>query len=218
MATLQPFPANTGYSGAKDIFAEGSDFNAMSFVVRQILNGTATTTLVRVVAIAAGYVDVQPLVNQVDGAGNATPHGVIHHLPFFRLQGGASAVIIDPQIGDIGMASFASHDISSVKATRKQANPGSRRRFDMADGIYVGGMLNGVPTQFVAFTDTGISISTPHALTLSAANVILDSAGNFAVTGAVVAGVGGADQVGLQTHEHPVPEHVGESSPPTPGT
>lgn len=38
--------------------------------------------------------------------------------------------------------------------------------------------------------------------------------GDLHVTGAVIAGFGGADQVGLQTHRG----HVGNGTPPTPGT
>jgi phage gp45-like len=42
--------------------------------------------------------------------------------------------------------------------------------------------------------------------------------GTLTVTGGIIAGFGGADQVGLQTHNHTVPEHAGLSSAPTPGT
>ena len=58
--------------------------------------------------------------------------------------------LIDPTQGDIGLAIFADRDISSVRANRAQANPGSYRRFDMADGVYIGGILNGMPTQTVS--------------------------------------------------------------------
>ena len=44
-----------------------------------------TSTLVKVVSVTnsgglspSGTVDIMPLVNQIDGAGNAQPHGVIH--------------------------------------------------------------------------------------------------------------------------------------------
>lgn len=220
-----PPQSQGNYAGSLDNLAAGSDFNAINFVVRQVLNRAATTTLVKVTAVTnsggispVGFVDVQPLVNQIDGNGNPTPHGIIHHVPYLRLQGGASAVIIDPAVGDIGMASFASHDISSVKATRQQANPGSRRRFDWGDGLYHGGMLNGTPTQYVAFSDAGVSIVTPQKLTIQAANIILDAAGNLAVTGEIVRGVGGSDQVQLGTHRHGTGTAAAGTVPPTAGT
>ena len=46
----------------------------------------------------------QPLVNMLDGAGDATEHGTIFGLHYTRLQGGANAIILDPQVDDIGWA------------------------------------------------------------------------------------------------------------------
>lgn len=150
----------------------------MAFLFQMMLGKVRTATLVKVVAVTnadslapVGYVDVQPLVNQVDGAQKAVPHGVVHNLPYFRLQGGANAIVMDPKVGDIGLAVFADRDISSVKATRARANPGSRRRFDMADGLYVGGFLSGAPQQVVQFTDSGINIISPNAVTVQAPHV-----------------------------------------------
>lgn len=141
------------------------DYNNIIFVIRQAMVKLQTATLVRVESCTnnggvspVGYVDVTPLVNQVDGAGNPTPHATIFGLPYLRIQGGANAIIIDPKPGDIGMAAFASRDISKVKATKQQANPGSLRTYDYADGMYLGGMLNGTPTQYIRFTDTGIEL------------------------------------------------------------
>ncbi len=114
----------------------------------------------------AGTVDVLPLVSMIDGfvdpksgqMGHSIPHAIVYGLQYFRLQGGTNAVILDPAIGDIGMAILSDRDISSVVQNKGQANPGSQRRFDLADGVYVGGILNGTPTQYVQFTATGINI------------------------------------------------------------
>lgn len=164
-----------GYQGALTPENGFGEFNAQLFLIRQVLAKVNTATLVKVVSVTnnggvspVGFVEVQPLVNQLDGNGNAVPHGVVHNLPYFRIQGGANAVIIDPQVGDIGVAVFAQHDISSVKATKAQANPGSFRRFDMADGMYFGGYLNGLPSQYVQFNTSGISVVSPQAVTVQA--------------------------------------------------
>lgn len=108
-----------------------------------------------------GTVDVQPLVHQVDGKGRSTPHGIIYGIPYFRLQGGTDAIIIDPKAGDIGMAAFCSRDISAVKKSKRASNPGSFRKHDLSDGIYFGGMLNGAPTQFLRCYSGGIEIVSP---------------------------------------------------------
>ena len=147
-------------------------------MVRIALGRVHTATLVKVVGVTndggvspVGFVDIQPLVNQLDGAGVAIPHGTIYKCPYARLQGGPNAIILDPQVDDIGIAVFAERDISSATANRSTANPGSQRRFDMADAMYLGGVLNGEPTQYVQFSDAGITISSPSAVKLEAPDV-----------------------------------------------
>ncbi|WP_244126208.1 oxidoreductase [Burkholderia gladioli] len=177
-----------GYRGLQKPSSGTSDFNAQSFLVWQILRQISGARLVTVKAVTSagdvapvGFVDVQPLVNQLDGSDQAVPHGTIYHLPFFRLQGGANAVIIDPQVGDIGVAIIEDRDISSAKANRGFANPGSKRIFDMADGLYVGGFLNGAPQQYVRFSAVGIEVVSPTKVTLSAPLVEVDAATSFTV-------------------------------------
>jgi hypothetical protein len=160
-----------GWSGPQDMHSTATPFNEQSFMIRQMIGKITTNELVQVEAVdpAAGTVDVLPLVYQVDGQGQPFPHATIHKLPYFRLQGGTrGAVILDPQPGDIGLAAFCGRDISVVKTTKAPALPGSRRRFDWADGLYLGGFLNGTPTQYVEFTDSGITLKTPNTVTIDA--------------------------------------------------
>jgi hypothetical protein len=166
---------NTTSIGQQGLNDDSTEFNAIMFMMRQLISRVSTCMPVQVVAVtnsggisAVGYVDVQPLVNQTDGNDNATPHGVLHGLPYCRLQGGSSAVILDPVVGDIGVAVFASRDMSRVKKTKAQASPGSRRRYSMADGVYIQGMLNGTPTQYVAFAASGITIVSPNLVSIQA--------------------------------------------------
>lgn len=155
-------------------------FNNVAFAIQQGLSRMQTATLVRVDACTneggvspVGFVDVTPLVNQIDAQGNPTPHTTIFNLPYLRVQGGGNAIIIDPVPGDVGICVFASRDISKVKSTKTQANPGSFRKYDFSDGMYLGGMLNGTPSQYVRFTDTGIEILSPTAITLTAPDVTI---------------------------------------------
>jgi hypothetical protein len=192
-------------------------FNQQTFAMAQMLARVQTVTLATVIAVrpgagGEGRVDVQPIVSQVDGEGNVEPHAKAYDLPYFRYQGGVNAVVMDPEVGDIGIVAFASRDISKAKATREVAAPGSGRRFSMADGLYLGGLLNGEPQQIIAFGPAGISITTPNSLSVTSQNMVLDAAGNLAVTGEVTARLG-AESVGLSTHRHP-----GTNTPPTPGT
>jgi Phage protein Gp138 N-terminal domain len=169
----------TGYTGFQDTPTIGH-INAETFMIWSVLARITTAKVVQVMAVTnsggvspVGFVDIQPMVNQIDGTGNSVAHGVIYHCPYFRLQGGTDAIILDPKVGDIGVAIFADSDISSVVATKAQANPGSRRRFDMADALYIGGYLNGTPVQYVEFSASGIKIVSPTAIELDAPDIKL---------------------------------------------
>ena len=181
-----------GFRGFQNPNTSASEFNAQAFLIQSMLARLATSTLVQIKAVTnsggvspVGFVDILPLVNQIDGEGNAVPHATVFHCPYLRIQGGTNAVILDPQVGDIGVAVFADRDVSSATANRAPANPGSRRRFDMADGLYLGGMLNGTPTQFVQFESGGITITSPSAVTINAPTLTVN--GNTTFNGTVTA-------------------------------
>ncbi|PVX61229.1 Gp138 family membrane-puncturing spike protein [Paraburkholderia unamae] len=171
-----------GYRGTAEATDNGSDYNANTFLVWSILARVRTMQVCKVMSVTnaggvspVGFLSLKPMVNQQDGYDNAVPHGEIFNVPYFRLQGGANAIILDPQVGDIGWAGFADRDISSVKATKAQANPGSKRMFSMADAVYFGGILNGTPNQYVAFSSSGISIVSPTQISMAAPNIVLQA-------------------------------------------
>jgi len=194
----------TGYQGHKNPGDGEGKFGALLFQINQSLARVNTCTLVKIVSVddpggvaPVGFVSVKPLVNMVDGAGNGREHGLLHQLPYFRLQGGTNAVIINPAVGDIGIALFADKDISKVKKTKSQANPGSGSRHSMSDGLYIGGVLNGTPTQYIQFLSTGINIHSPVKITMDAPNI--ETTGTWKHTGAIE---NNNKNIG-STHRHP---------------
>jgi hypothetical protein len=159
---------NDGYTGSQQLNTkDGGGYNELSFLMKMALGKLNTSTLVQVEAVhsngtgAAGTVDVTPLVNQITGDGTAIPHTTIHGLPFLRVQGGANALICDPQVGDVGLCVFADHDISGVKKARGKANPGSKRRFDWADGLYIGGWSKTTALRYLLLSDDGAHLGGP---------------------------------------------------------
>lgn len=157
-----PGKSGAGYSGQMGLWGGTSDFNKTTFLVQQLLALVRTATLVQVVKCTnsggispVGFVDVLPLVNMIDGIGTSFKHGTVYGLTYCRVQGGLNAIICDPVPGDIGVAVFADRDISAVKKTKKQSNPGSRRKNDFADGMYLFGVLNAAPTQYLRFLQNG---------------------------------------------------------------
>lgn len=161
--------------GRMDPTDTASQFAAQDFHIRQRLNQLNTNKIVKVLAVydaegnkvegdktgvlgPTGFVDVQIMVNMTDGAGNVQEHGTIHGVPFARTQGGGNGVIMDPKVGDIGVMACSDRDISSVKKSRDIANPGGFGNMKASDGMYVGGLLNGTPDQYLRYLDKGLEL------------------------------------------------------------
>lgn len=157
-------------------------------IIATMLSKAHVSTLVRVESVTnnggvspIGYVDILPLVHQLDTAGRPIPHAVIHNVPYQRIQGGSNAIILDPQVGDIGAAIFCDKDISSVKVNAKadpskaDSMPGSLRRHDMSDAVYLYTVIGQTPTQYIRFFDGGIEISSPVKIAVNAPDVQVNS-------------------------------------------
>ena len=178
--------------------------NELNYFVRSMLLNVRTCTPVQIVAYQTptnplgpvGYATVQPLIKQQAGDGSPVRHGVIYGVPVFRIQGGSSAVIIDPAIGDIGLLCCSDRDASSVKDSGKESLPSSFRTHDFSDGFYFGGFLNAVPTQYVQFTGTGINVVSPNAINFTAPTITLNGA--VGITGTATANGHAIDN----THKH----------------
>jgi hypothetical protein len=97
-----------------------------------------------------------------------------------RYHAGIAAVILNPVVGDIGLAVFAGKDCSNVKVgTSEPVPPASFRDNSMANGFYIGGFLNQAPSVFVELTQDGaVNITAPGGVNIN---------GNVTVSGDVVA-------------------------------
>lgn len=192
--------ATQGY-GQQDPSDSASEFNSYAFQIAQALARVSTVKIVQVKAVDTGKktVDIQIAVNQSDGQGNATPHGVISAVPYIWAMGGKNAFEIDPAVGDLGVMVVCDRDVSAVKAAKAIANIGSYRKFDATDGIYLfglPGLAADAPEQWVKFTDGGIEIKDKNANAIetnsdgiSINGVVFNRqgqvAGNLPVTGAL---------------------------------
>lgn len=151
----------------------------MWFLANQMVNRINTATLVKVESVTTsgqvagvGQLDVTPLVKMVDGAATAFDHGTVRKIHYSRMQGGSKAIILDPKPGDIGIAVFCDRDTSVVRKNKKASPPGSKRRFDVADGVYVMTVLGSQPTSYVQFEDDGsITLSPDNGTTIINAKV-----------------------------------------------
>lgn len=153
--------------GQQNLSTNNSAVNALQFFVRQMLNGINTAEPVTVTAVSnggglapAGTVSVRPLVNLVDGEGEAHGQSELFELPYLRIQGGENAIVCDPRPGDMGLAVYAMRDTETVKGTRgaEPGNPGSARAYSKSDGFYLGGFLNQLPRRYLMVDDEGLTL------------------------------------------------------------
>ena len=114
-----------------------------------------------------GRCEVLPLVQQIDGSNNVYPMGKIINVPYLRVQGGANAIVIDPQVGDVGLCGFCERDISIVKRTGELSAPDTRRKYDINSAVYMFTMMSGTPTQYIHFLENGINIKTTGDLNIN---------------------------------------------------
>ena len=159
-----------------------SDIGRLNFIMTAAMSGLRTAMPVIVQAVTnsggvspIGYVNVQPLVSGMDGNKNLMPHGIIYNVPYMRIQGGTNGIILDPVVGDIGIATVCDRDISTVKNAKKVSAPGSTRKNDMSDMVYLMTIIGSAPTQYVQFNSSGITITSPVNVTVNAPTAIVNS-------------------------------------------
>jgi hypothetical protein len=193
---------NEEVKGVANYAASNSPYNSLSFMIQQAIREQVNTCIIcKVVGVSDGYVDVLPLVTQVSGKDEAIAPTTLYHLPYMRYHAGIAAVILNPVVGDIGLAVFAGKDCSNVKVgTSEPVPPASFRDNSMANGFYIGGFLNQAPSVFVELTQDGaVNITAPGGVNID---------GNVTVSGDVV-----ASGKSLVNHVH-TGDSGGTTSPP----
>lgn len=158
-----------------------TDANAQAFMMQKMLMNNAFITLAMVAEVNGETLAVKPMIDGFTGAGDRIPKTIIYGVPVWRLQRGASAVIMPPIVGDIGLIAICDRDISGVKATRENSLPGSNRTHNYADAIYLGGVLNAEPSQYVKFSNDGIDIVSPLLVNIAAPSVQIDADSSFSI-------------------------------------
>lgn len=154
-----------------------SEANVQQFLMQQFLMSKAFITIALVTSVndSGEVVSVKPMVEGFTGGGDRIPSGVISGVPVWRLQRGASSVIMPPVAGDIGLIAICDRDITAVKATQESALPGSNRTHSYSDAIYLGGVLNAEPSQYVKFANDGIDIVSPLVVQVNGNTVVVNA-------------------------------------------
>lgn len=198
-------------------FEQNAAYNTMSGAIDELIQAKierlGPSMLVKVVAVhnegvsITGSVDVQPLVQQQDARGRPVRRAIIRNVPYIRIQGGTSALIVDPQLGDIGFAIVAGRDMKHAVSARCEAPPASNRIYSISDAVYVGGFLNDAPGQYIQATTNGWRIVTTGTVSIEAAGITANC--DFTTTGDVKAG-----GISLKEHTHGGVEAGGSKTNP----
>lgn len=213
-----------GYPAWQGAFDASSHYSALAFMVRMAMAESTHVALVVVKGVTANKTDgapplvnVQPMVHQIDQTGQTTPHGIIYNIPTWRAQSGMSAFVCDPKVGDIGAVICADRDISSAIANQSPSQPGSFRRFDWSDALYLGGLGSVDPTTFVKVDDDDgvtIQVASGNPLTINADTITMQASDGSSDTSVTITGdleasgtiTGDTDVVGdgtsLHSHVH----------------
>jgi len=165
-----------------------TDANSMQYLMRKFMMGNYFITIGLVMSVddSGEVVAVKPMVEGFAGNGDLIPNSVIYGVPVWRLQRGASAVIMPPVAGDIGMLAICDRDITSVKKTKKEALPNSNRTHNYSDAIYLGGLLNAEPSQYVKFANDGIDIVSPLVVQVNGNTVIVNADDKISLNAPVI--------------------------------
>ena len=146
--------------------APASEQEAVSFNFERLLAGKYFIQLVSVIANNGdNTIDVLPLVQQQDTAGNPIQNAVIYNIPISAVQAGSSAIKMQPKVGDFGIIAICDKDITQAKIAKSQSAPPTKRNHSLSDAIYLFGipLMNEPATQYIEFTESnGINIVSPN--------------------------------------------------------
>lgn len=159
-----------------------SSLNTLVGIIDNALSQVSTAMPVTVLQVYENHtVDVMPMVDMLDNAGNAVEHAPITGIPYARLQGGDYGLIIEPKVGDKGLVVFASRDISDVVQSKGKAKPASLRKHSMSDGMYIASLLYEEPETYLKIEKEHVTIHTKNLLvednkqtTIKAKNLLVE--------------------------------------------
>lgn len=136
-----------------------------------IINSVNTCEVVKVLSVNAenNTLTAIPLVKNLTTEDVACEESPIYNLKYFGWQYGKCAIQGTPKQDDVGFVVISKRDISNINS----GVVGSKRKFSMADGIYIGGLVgfNATPTEYISLSDDGITIKSTKDVNVEAKNV-----------------------------------------------
>lgn len=113
------------------------------------LNFCCPAKIVSVQDISNGFVDVQPLPNNVSNNGETTEYPIISYVPVMVMATNQSAIIPSIQNGDTCLLVFGHSDIEPFKfGIEKPYDPSDNRLLDLNDAIAIIGLKTSLKSVF----------------------------------------------------------------------
>lgn len=157
-------------------------YEALIYIIRSVVNGISTADIVKVTAVntADKTIDVIPVVAEADAEGERIEPSHIFNVKYIEWQYGINAIQAVPAVGDIGLLVVCKKDISNINGGLVD----SYRRFNLADGVYFGGLcgFNQEPAQFIKFDENGITITSPTDVAVNAPTASITTTGDTTIT------------------------------------
>lgn len=155
--------------------------NLLRYAFNQSIMNVNTILIAQIVTVNAdGTFDVQPVINGLAADGKSVTLPVIYEVPNSIIQGGNAGIIVHPKAGDTVVIGCCQRDITAFKATLKQSNPSSLRKFSLSDAIILASYPTTAPTVFIDVDGDKVTITAP-TVTLNASAVNLGSGASSGV-------------------------------------
>lgn len=205
------------------VYSGNSEYNAVNQQIEARIQRLETMFLGRIDSCQSSgvagskTVSATPMIQMVDGNGNAYEAPSYPALPHYRIQQGTAAIIMNPAPGDIGVFICSKRDISNVAQGKQPAPPGSTRSFSPSDAVMVASVHTKVPTYYIDFSQqnkivihapAGVVIETDNNVIVNASNVTVNAPtvkinGSLEVSGTIKSGgqITGSG-INFNTHTH----------------
>jgi phage baseplate assembly protein gpV len=210
-----------------------SAYNAIDFMIQNHLQANVNTAALGQAGGgdspgptgAAGKLSAKPMVSQVDNFGQAMPQASAAGMPFFRLQAGKCAIVMDPQGGDKGLIVYTKADSSGVE-NQGDVPPASNRTFSSGNGFFFSGFSNSAPEVYVELNQAGqinihgktdMLIDTEGTITIKAAKIVIDGPIETTSSLTISGGQLKTDTATFDTHTH-TGDSGGSTSSPNSGS
>lgn len=154
------------------------------FAMKNMIGGLAFIDVARVESVTGDTLTIKSLLRGMTTDGDIIENEPVYGVPFLQLRSGKSAVIMTPEVGDIGLIAICDRDITNVKKTKGETTPDNQRSHSYADAVYLTGIasLNSEPQQFAHFYDGGINITSPNKVTINAPSVEVNADGAISLS------------------------------------